>query len=43
MYGGIKSISRGFELVSGLGVNHHKNRLIGINMSNHFLFALQIS
>lgn len=27
----IKAILRGFDLVSGLGVNFHKSRLIGIN------------
>lgn len=35
----IKSILRGFELVSILSVNFYKSRLIGINVSNHFLDA----
>lgn len=33
----IKSILRGFELFSGLGVNFYKSRLISINVSKHFL------
>ncbi|XP_058752846.1 uncharacterized protein LOC131626047 [Vicia villosa] len=35
----LKSILRGFELISGLGVNYHKSKLIGINLSPHFLSA----
>ncbi|XP_058732569.1 uncharacterized protein LOC131604096 [Vicia villosa] len=33
----IKALLRGFELVSGLGINYHKSKLIGINIENHFL------
>ncbi|CAK8576263.1 unnamed protein product [Lathyrus sativus] len=36
----IKAILRGFELVSGLGVNYHKSRSININVSNYFLLAI---
>lgn len=35
----IRSILRGFELVPILNVNFYKSRLIGINVSNHFLAA----
>lgn len=35
----IKAILRGFNLVSGLWVNFHKSRLIGINVSSHFFAA----
>lgn len=33
----IKSIQRGFKLVSSLGVNFIKSKLYGINLSTHFL------
>ncbi|XP_058775315.1 uncharacterized protein LOC131649574 [Vicia villosa] len=33
----IKAVLRGFELVSGLGINYHKSKLIGININPHFL------
>lgn len=33
----IKTILRSFELVSGLNVNFHKSKLIGINLSAEFL------
>ncbi|XP_058781854.1 uncharacterized protein LOC131656089 [Vicia villosa] len=35
----LKSIIRDFELVSGLGVNFYKSKVIGINLSPHFLPA----
>ncbi|XP_058741507.1 uncharacterized mitochondrial protein AtMg01250-like [Vicia villosa] len=35
----IKAVLRDFELVSGLGINYHKSKLIGINNSNSFLEA----
>lgn len=35
----MKVILKGFKLVSGLGINYHKSKLIGINVSNHFLLA----
>ncbi|XP_058751317.1 uncharacterized protein LOC131624383 [Vicia villosa] len=34
-----KAVLRGFEVTSGLGVNFHKSRLIGINLSEHFIGA----
>ncbi|XP_058725633.1 uncharacterized protein LOC131596916 [Vicia villosa] len=33
----IKSVLRGFELVSGLGINFNKSKLVGININSHFL------
>lgn len=33
----IKAILRGFNLVSSMSVNFYKSRLIGINVSKHFL------
>ncbi|XP_058756019.1 uncharacterized protein LOC131629236 [Vicia villosa] len=33
----IKAILRGFEMVSGLGINYHKSKIIGFNVSNNFL------
>ncbi|XP_058726432.1 uncharacterized protein LOC131597777 [Vicia villosa] len=33
----IKSVLRAFEMVSGLGINFHKSKLIGINISDNFL------
>ncbi|XP_058765880.1 uncharacterized protein LOC131639402 [Vicia villosa] len=33
----IKSVLRAFELISGLGINFHKIKLIGINISNNFM------
>ncbi|XP_058733771.1 uncharacterized protein LOC131605433 [Vicia villosa] len=35
----LKSVLRGFKMVSGLGVNFHKSKLIRINISEHFLVA----
>ncbi|XP_058775530.1 uncharacterized protein LOC131649789 [Vicia villosa] len=35
----LKSILRGFEIVSGLDVNFQKSKLIGINPSPHFLLV----
>ncbi|XP_058733926.1 uncharacterized protein LOC131605606 [Vicia villosa] len=33
----IKSVLKGLELVSGLGINYHKSKIIGININSHFL------
>lgn len=33
----IKAVLKGFELLSGLGINFHKSKLIGINISSRFL------
>ncbi|XP_058746294.1 uncharacterized protein LOC131619187 [Vicia villosa] len=33
----IKAILRGFEMVSGLGINYHKSKIIGFNVSDNFL------
>lgn len=33
----IKAVLRGFDLITGLSVNFHKSRFIGINVSHHFL------
>ncbi|XP_058726723.1 uncharacterized protein LOC131598107 [Vicia villosa] len=33
----IKALLRSFELVSGLRINYHKSKLIGININPHFL------
>ncbi|XP_058742206.1 uncharacterized mitochondrial protein AtMg01250-like [Vicia villosa] len=33
---------RAFELVSGLGINFHKSKLIGINVSPHFMDAASL-
>ncbi|XP_058760886.1 uncharacterized protein LOC131634255 [Vicia villosa] len=35
----IKAVLRAFELVSGLGINYNKSKLIGINTSNNFMEA----
>ncbi|XP_058779060.1 uncharacterized protein LOC131653017 [Vicia villosa] len=35
----LKIVLRSFELVSGLGINFHKSKLIGINVSSLFLDA----
>ncbi|XP_058740901.1 uncharacterized protein LOC131613230 [Vicia villosa] len=35
----IKLVLRGFELVSGLGTNFHKSKLIGININPNFMEA----
>ncbi|CAK8537008.1 unnamed protein product [Lathyrus sativus] len=35
----IKAVLRAFELVSGLGINYHKSKLIGVNISSNFLDA----
>lgn len=32
-----KVVLRGFELILGLGINFHKSKFIGINLSNNFL------
>lgn len=36
----ISIVLRAFELVSGLGINYHKSKLIGINTNPHFLEAV---
>ncbi|XP_058746531.1 uncharacterized protein LOC131619458 [Vicia villosa] len=33
----IKSVLMAFEIVSGLGINHHKRKLIGVNINSNFL------
>lgn len=33
----IKSVLRAFEMISGLGINFHKSKLIGINIGSNFL------
>ncbi|XP_058783312.1 uncharacterized protein LOC131657988 [Vicia villosa] len=33
----LKTVLRGFEVVSRLRVNYHKSKLVGINLSPHFL------
>ncbi|XP_058774436.1 uncharacterized protein LOC131648722 [Vicia villosa] len=33
----IKSVLRGFEIVSGLGINFNKSKIVGININPHFL------
>lgn len=38
----VNSVLRAFELVPGLGINHHKSKLIGINSSNMFLEAASL-
>ncbi|XP_058760915.1 uncharacterized protein LOC131634285 [Vicia villosa] len=38
----IKAALRAFELVSGLGINYHKSKLIGTNSSNTFLETASI-
>ncbi|XP_058783599.1 uncharacterized protein LOC131658308 [Vicia villosa] len=35
----LKAVLRGFEVVSGLGVNFHKSRIVGFNLSKHFMGA----
>lgn len=35
----LKAVLRSFELVTGLSVNFCKSKLIGINVSHHFLIA----
>ncbi|XP_058758054.1 uncharacterized protein LOC131631277 [Vicia villosa] len=35
----IKAVLRAFEVVSGLGINYHKSKLIGINFNSFFLEA----
>ncbi|XP_058734060.1 uncharacterized protein LOC131605759 [Vicia villosa] len=35
----IKVVLKAFELASGLGINYHKSKLIGINLTNNFLEA----
>lgn len=36
----IRTVLRAFEMVSGLGINYHKSKLIGINTNPHFLEAV---
>ncbi|XP_058784431.1 uncharacterized protein LOC131659235 [Vicia villosa] len=36
----LKAVLRAFEIVSGLGINFHKSKLIGINSNDHFLDAV---
>ncbi|XP_058763698.1 uncharacterized protein LOC131637124 [Vicia villosa] len=38
----LKVVLRAFELVSGLGINFHKSKLIGVNTSQHFLEAASL-
>ncbi|XP_058753205.1 uncharacterized protein LOC131626408 [Vicia villosa] len=38
----LKIVLRAFELVSGLGINFHKSKLIGINISSQFLEAASL-
>ncbi|XP_058725639.1 uncharacterized mitochondrial protein AtMg01250-like [Vicia villosa] len=33
----IKSVLKGFEMVSRLGINYHKSKIIGIDINPHFL------
>ncbi|XP_058784289.1 uncharacterized mitochondrial protein AtMg01250-like [Vicia villosa] len=33
----VRAVLRAFEVVSGLGINYHKSKLIGINSNSHFL------
>src|SRR4051812_31440764 len=33
----IKSVLKGFELVSGLGINYQKSKIIGLNINAHFM------
>ncbi|XP_058741092.1 uncharacterized protein LOC131613439 [Vicia villosa] len=33
----VKTVLRAFELVAGLGINFHKSKLIGVNVSPYFL------
>lgn len=33
----ITSVLRAFKMISGLGINFHKSKLIGINISSNFL------
>ncbi|XP_058755612.1 uncharacterized protein LOC131628815 [Vicia villosa] len=35
----LKTVLRGFEIISDLGVNFHKSKLIGLNLNPHFLLA----
>ncbi|XP_058746494.1 uncharacterized protein LOC131619412 [Vicia villosa] len=35
----LKAVLKAFELVSGLGINYHKSKLIGINFNKSFLEA----
>ncbi|XP_058732648.1 uncharacterized protein LOC131604205 [Vicia villosa] len=36
----LRAVLRAFELVSDLGINYHKSKLIGINSNHHFLEAV---
>ncbi|XP_058775272.1 uncharacterized protein LOC131649529 [Vicia villosa] len=36
----LRAVLLAFELVSGLGINYHKSKLIGINSNHHFLEAV---
>ncbi|XP_058762959.1 uncharacterized mitochondrial protein AtMg01250-like [Vicia villosa] len=33
----IKVVLKAFEMVSGLGINYHKSKLIGLNVTSNFL------
>lgn len=33
----IKLVLKAFEMISGLSINYHKSKLIGINISDNFL------
>ncbi|XP_058734049.1 uncharacterized protein LOC131605745 [Vicia villosa] len=35
----VRAVLRAFEIVSGLGINYNKSKLIGINTNEHFLEA----
>lgn len=35
----IKAILKGFELVSGLGINFHKSKIHGLNLNQRFVLA----
>lgn len=38
----IRSVLRAFEVVSGLGINYHKSRLIDINTNPHFIEVVSL-
>ncbi|XP_058751966.1 uncharacterized mitochondrial protein AtMg01250-like [Vicia villosa] len=38
----MRAVLRAFELVSGLGINYHKSKLIGINSNPHFLEVVSL-
>lgn len=33
----IKAVLKGFKLVSGLAINFHKSKIIGININSYFM------